>query len=375
MNRRKVLVSAILTVITLFASGLVYNGFLAQKKSTVSAKKKKEDVRQVQTNQFPPTIVSSEVFVDGRTSAVEQIDLFAEVTGQLLPGKSYRKGSYFSKGDLLFEVDSQDDKYSVYAQRSALMNSITQIMPDLKFDYPDAFQKWRSYLDNFNVERNIAALPEVNSKQEKYFISAKNIYNQYYSIKGLEDRLAKHQIYAPFSGVFLSIGAFPGTLISPGLPLAKIMNTSQYEIEAPIRMGEIEYVTRGQELELYSEELDKTWKGRVSRVSNQIDQATQSIPVFISVSGKGLKDGIYLKGKLAGTPLENVSTIPLDAIVDQSYVFLVNDSLLVKEKIEILSRGEQSATARGLNGTEEVVIRGINSLYAGQKVGIQRAGS
>jgi len=75
---------------------------------------------------------------------------------------------------------------------------------------------------------------------------------------------------------------------------------------------------------------------------------------------------------LAGKPLEEVSLIPTAAMIEQSFVYTVEDSLLVKKRLEVVSRGEKNVYARGLSGAELVVTQGVNSLYEGQKVGAKK---
>jgi len=369
MKRRQIIVSVIISLLILIPGALAYQKLSTQDKSTMNAAPKKEMLRSVLTQSFQIQNQAKQIEVDGRVRAVEKINLFAEVTGQIKSGsRNLKKGSTFSEGELLFEIDSEDEKYNLYAQRSALMNSITQIMPDLKFDYPQAFESWKNYLDGFDIQQTLRALPNPSSDSEKYFIAGKNIFNQYYAIKALEDRLRKHQIRAPFNGVFLELNVYPGSLVSPGNPLGSLMNTSKYEIEAPIKMADYEYVKVGQKLSLQSEEMGMSWNGKVNRVSQQLDQSTQSIPVFISVYGRGLKDGLYVKGKLAGANLENVAALPREALVEQTFLYLVIDSTIHKAKVEVLGRDDDSIMVSGIDDSAQVIVSGVNSLYPGQRV-------
>ncbi len=372
MTKRQYLISGVLTLLILLIGAFAFQRFKAQKESTVSDKSTEEtksNIRLVETASFTSATLPSKIDIDGRVSAYEQINIMPEVTGKLLPAnKTYKTGSYFEKGDLLFNIEKNDETYSLYAQRSTLLNAITQIMPDLKFDYPSAFTQWDNYLQQFSVEKNTAPLPTAQTDSEKYFIAGKNIYNLYYTIKAQEDRLKNHQIYAPFSGVMLNINAFPGSLVSPGMTLANIMNTSRYEMIAPVAMDKIAFIKPGQQLTLSSSVLDKTYKGTVQRVSRQIDQSTQSVPVYISVQGTGLKDGIFLEGTLQGNALKDVVEIPRDIMLDQEHIYIVQDDQVAKKAIEIVSRTDESLMVKGIDPSDKVVIAGINNLYVGQQV-------
>jgi len=348
---------------------MAFQGFRAQKKSTVGDKPIGVQVAKiVSVDTFPVTSIANQIQIDGRLTAYEKIDLAAEVTGRLIAiDKTIKPGIGFAKGDVLFEIDAEDARLNLYAQRSTLLNALTQMMPDLKFDYPAAFEKWRTYLDAFEVEKPVRDFPEVKDQKEKYYIGSRDVYTQFYSIKALEDRLKDYRVLAPFSGVFLNIAKYPGALVTPGSSLAGIMNTSRYELVAPINMADFQYIKPGQIVELSADDLGLSWSGRVSRVSNQIDQATQSIPVYISVSGRGLRDGMYLSGRLQGSTLADAAEIPRTALVDDNHVFVLRDSAVRKSQIEVLKRVEESVYVRGLMPSDKVVIDGVQGLFDGQK--------
>ena len=370
MKRRQWIISLVLTVLLIGLAAFAFQKMKSQKESTVSdAKEIKEEIRKINTSQFEKQNIKSSIAIDGRLNAYEKVDLFSEVTGRLLDGSGrYREGSYFSEGDILFQIDNRDDQFNLYAQRSTLLNSITQIMPDMKFDYPESFQKWKSYLDQFNVEQSVRPLPTVSNEKEKYYISGKNIYNQYYTIKSMEDRMSNYSISAPFSGVFLTVNKFPGSLVSPGAPLGRIMNTSQFELVATVGMSDLKYVKSGQRVELYSDELGKKWKGTVNRIAKQIDQSTQSIPIYINVQGNGLRDGVFLKGNLSGSNLSDVNRIPKNILSGDNEIFVFRDSTISKKEIEVISIEENDLIVKGIDPTDQVVVSSINNLYDGQKV-------
>ena len=374
MQKRQWLISGILTLVILLGAALAFQVLKAKKTSTVSDAKPEVVIREVNVAQFAPTTLSSEIALDGRLSAYEKVSLGSEVTGRLLStGKNHKIGSYFSKGDLLFQVANSDEQLSLYAQRSSLLNAITQIMPDLKFDHPQSFDSWKRYLDEMDVKSVLKELPKPQTDKEKYYIAGKNIYNLYYSIKSAEDRMGNYNIYAPFSGVFLSVSAYPGSLVTPGMTLGQLMNTSRFEMVAPLAMDDIKYVSTGQKVSLSSESLGATWTGSVSRISNQLDQATQSIPVYISVTGKGLRDGVFLKGTLAGKELSGVSEIPRAVIIDQNHVWVYQNGKAVKKALEIVARKDQQVIVKGLSETDQVITSGVNNIYSGQELSLRKS--
>jgi len=374
MTKRQIIVSLVSTLLLALVGALAFNKLKSNKKSTVKDGPIKQELIYVNTANFDIQSIQSTIEIDGRVNAYEKINLSAEANGKLLStDKTWRTGSYFTKGDLLFQVDATDERLSLFAQRSSLMNAITQIMPDLKFDYPDAFLNWKKYLDDFDIERNTPDLPKATSQPEKYYVAGKNIYNLFYAIKSAEEKINNHVVYAPFSGVFTTVNAYPGSLVSPGTVLGSIMNTGRYELQTPITSSNLGFVRIGQKVMLQEEGSDQKYKGTISRIGKQIDQTTQSIPTYISVSGKGLRDGMYLKGKLNGNTIPDVTELPADAIVNQNKIYVLRDSLIVEKEIQIMLPTDDKAIVRGVEITDKVIVKSLNSLSPGQKaVAIKR---
>ena len=371
MNKktRKNIVSALITLLILAFGFFILITMSAQKKSTLSNEVVKKDRRTVQISTFSPSVQSNEIDIDGRVQAHERVNLTSKVQGTMQEsGKSIKEGKYFKKGDLLFSIDNREAAFTLKAQKSSLMTAVTQMMPDLKFDHPQAFQGWLKYLNEFNVDKPISPMPSPQTDQEKYYVTGKNIYSQFYNIKSLETRLSEYKIYAPFSGVITAINVFPGTLISPGQVLASMINTEQFEISTPIPLSDLKYVKVGQSVELSSSELSKQWKGKVNRIGTQIDASTQNIPLYISVFGRGLKDGMYLKGTLNGQQLDDVTKLPKDIFLSTEQVYVVVDSTLVAKEITPIKRLSDYVLVKGLSPDDKVVTGSLAGLFEGQKV-------
>ncbi|MFT7588094.1 MAG: membrane fusion protein (multidrug efflux system) [Limisphaerales bacterium] len=372
MTRRQNIITAVLVFLVLFVGAAILRTLSAKKKSTISEFTQEEVIREVAVGRFTPSDMARTISIDGRLNAYEKINIGAEVTGKLLSsGKTYKPGSAFRKGNALFQIDSKDELYSLYAQRSSLLNAITVIMPDIKLDFPSAYTLWETYLNDFSIKNTTAEIPEASSQQEKYFLASKNVLNLYYNIKSLEDRISNYTITAPFSGTFISVNAYPGALVSPGMNLGQVMNTSQFELIAPIAMADLQYISQGQSVALYAEELDASWKGKINRISNQIDQSTQSIPLYISVSGSGLKDGVFVKGEVKGNTIKDVVRVPR-ASLNEENIWLYDNGKALSKEIEIISREGDSVVVKGVLDSDDIIISSTNNLYEGQTLSIAK---
>jgi len=333
-----------------------------------------ESARQVETIQINPSVVPTSLDVQGQLVAFDKIQIFAEVSGVLEEsGRPFKVGSYFPKGSLLAKINAEEARLNLLSQKSSLLNSITQMMPDLKIDYPKSFENWQQYLNEFDPEEPIEELPEPVSDQEKYFVAAKNIYNQYYSIKSAETRLDKFKIFAPFSGVLTEANINPGTLVRVGQPLGQLMSTGAFELEATVPLADLNYLKVGNRVSLYSDDIPGQWNGQVQRISDQIDPSTQTVKVFIGVRGKNLREGMYLRGDVRSRQIEDAVKLPRDLLIEQNSIYIVRDTVLDLHRVEVVKITADSVVVKGLENGVEILKENIPGAFNGMPVRIRTA--
>lgn len=153
--------------------------------------------------------------ISGRVIAKNETQLFAEVQGLILPSSiSMKPGISFKKGQILLNIESEEFRLNLQSQKSAFLNTLTGIMPDLKSDYPDNYPEWLRYLDTIDINQPLAELPTTKSKGEKYFVTSRGVYTSFYSLKAQENRLNKYSIVAPYNGIIINATVDVGGLVS-----------------------------------------------------------------------------------------------------------------------------------------------------------------
>jgi len=313
----------------------------------------------------------AKIIAFGKLKSVNSIDVFSEVNGIVLKqAKEFKVGNYFKAGENLLKIDDRDTKLNLYAQRSDFLNVLTSVLPDIKADYPESFDVWNKYLDNFEIEKNLNPLPEITNSKEKYFLAARNVFKIYYSIKNLELRLSKYEIKAPFDGVVTQSLIHTGTLIRAGQKLGAFSGINQFEIELPISDKEINYVNIGNRVKLISENINQSWTGHIVRISRSIDPSTQTINAYANVSGDNLKDGMYFKAIIEGRIIPNSFVVPRKAIVNNNAIFYVDNGKLARKNIDILLSGEHDVYIRGLDSLTEVITEPLVNFVLGENLTI-----
>lgn len=362
--------SIVVALVLLFGGAFLYQFMANQRKPPKRKALSQAYVRPVPVMKVQNEKVTSDLVVQGRLVAFDKIDVFTEVSGRLIEtAKPFKVGSYFTKGSTLLKIDDKEAKLALLSQKSNLLNAIAQILPDLKIDYPESFPQWNAYVKSFDLEKPIQALPEPLTEQEQLFIISKNLTGQYYNIQSQEERLSKYVVYAPFSGVITASSINPGALVRSGQKMGELMNKNNYELEATVRLADLKFVQVGNTAQFYSTDLEGAWTGRVKRISDQIDPNTQTVFVYISVSGPNLREGMYLRGDLKGKTVSDAIEIPRSLIVNQNSVFIIEqDSILQLQPIEVLSMSEEKAIVRGLEDGQMIMMEMFSGAYNGLKV-------
>lgn len=294
----------------------------------------------------------------GRLHAFNEVVVSAEVSGRLQEGAiPFRNGQTFSRGQIIARVDNPEFPLSVKARKSRFLQTLASILPDIKLDYPDSYGNWQQFFDQTDINKPMPPLPEPASSQERIFLASRNILSDYYTILGDEARLEKHKIRAPFSGAFNTISRDPGVVVNPGTQLATIVRTDLYELEVPVVMEEVKMLETGDSAIVSADNINKTWKGKISRIGSVVNPASQAVSVFISVPGvKGLYDGMYLTARLYGDMLEDVMEMPRNAVFTQNHVYVLEEKKLIEKTIDVVKRNPETVYFRGLNAGDELVM-------------------
>jgi len=362
-------VITVVVAVGLIVGAMFINKLMNSKKTPPPRKELAAPVKGVKVMYVQNNDVSSDIFVTGRLQAKEKIMLAAEVSGKMLnTSKPFKEGTNFSKGETLFQIEDTEARTTLQAQKAALLNAITQMLPDLKLDYADAYPAWQQYVDGFNVNRSLREYPKPKSDKEKYFVISRNIHNQFYSIKSQEIRMGKYTVIAPFSGTLTQALSYPGSIVQPGQQLGQLTGTASYEFEAPIRLKDLKFVKVGSKVTLTSNDIEGKWTGTIRRISKTVDPNTQMVKLYIATSGRGLREGMYLQGEIKANTVKAAFEVPRDLLIDNQYVYTVKDNRLIKQLVSIVRIGEDKVIVTGLTDGSMVAAEPVSGAFDGLEV-------
>ncbi len=318
-------------------------------------------------NKTVPIVIAA----NGTLIAKRRLELFSEVQGVFRGGtKLFKTGQKYSKGQTLIRIDASEYYASVQSAKSNLYNLVTSIMPDLRLDYPEVYDKWQVYLNNLDMNKTTPPLPEVTSEKEKYFITGRNIYTTYYNVKNLEQRLSKYNITAPFEGVLTEALVNEGTLIRQGQKLGEYINTNVYEMEVAVGKEYADLLEIGKSVRLSDLNKTKTFTGVVTRINGRVDQSTQTITAFIEIAEPSLREGMYLEAYLDAKAEDNAIEINRSLLQEGNQVFMVRDSILDLIDVNPVYFSDKKVVLKGIPDQTIILSKSVPGAYAGMLISV-----
>lgn len=366
-NLLRGIIGALLGLILIFAALKIAKKIVANKaKPKIKVEKQINKVyTQVVENKPIPITINEK----GSLQALRKVELYSEVQGILKPNsRLFKPGQRYAKGSILFEIDDSEFRASLIAQKSVLYNQITQVLPDLQLDYPEVFDKWKNYLSGFDIKAATPSLPEFTNDREKYFINSKSIITTYYNIKNLEERLSKFTIRSPFYGIVTESLVNPGSLIRTGQKLGAILSPVVYELPLSVNDSYQEYLKIGKKVTLHNLEKTNSWVGTIARINAVVNSATQGIEIYVQVTGKDLKEGMFLEADISGEKISSGFEISRKLLIENSKVFEVKENKLHLRHVEIAFYTEKSAIITNLPDGIILLQNAIPGAYEGMLV-------
>jgi RND family efflux transporter MFP subunit len=184
------------------------------------------------------------------------------------------------------------------------------------------------------------------------------------------------QITAPFDGVITYRYADPGTLIdAQGKPLVRVSDNYLLRLDFPVTVDYVKDVQAGDSVEVRVDSLSgKTFTGKISRFTHDVDDNTRTMITEIEVPNPGLElvPGMYATVVLKVEKHAQALAVPTEAVSGEKTptVYVVNQDDQIEERaVKLgLETPDKYEVLSGLNEGDLVVIGGRAGFQAGQKV-------
>lgn len=329
--------------------GIIITGFLVMSAlgSTEKESNKREvppEVRLVETESVNFGNMFLEIEGNGVVQSKRSLNYISEASGVVLFAKNDLKdGTYVDEGEKILQVDSREVENNLYTLRSEFMNSLAAVLPEIKIENTEAYDKWYQYFLTLDIHKTTPELPEIKSSQEKIKLSGRNIFSKYYAVKNQEIFLSKYLIKAPFGGYIKSQGIIKGSFVNRGQQMFTLNDAGNVEVTVPLLVDEINLIDFSSDpnVDVYSDKGKEVLKGKIFRKETSLDRNSQTLNVYVSYTNNRLNPyflpGNYVTLKIHGKKLTNVAKIPRYVVDNEDYVFTLEYGKLAKRKVEVVA--------------------------------------
>ncbi len=187
---------------------------------------------------------------------------------------------------------------------------------------------------------------------------------------------------APISGVVIWRYADTGALIQGGtnsndqaLPIVRISQSSLLRLRVPVPEDDVRYVHEGDALDVRVDAIGRSFTGKIVRFTRSLNFETRTMETEVDVENQNLSisPGMYANTALRLDHVENVVTIPVDALVlngqKQTVYALDSNNRVHIRDVEVGLEGSKLAEIKsGLQPGDRVVIGGQDKYQEGQQV-------
>lgn len=326
----------------------------------------------------PRTFVT-ELEVLGELTPLASVDVMSRVSGRLKE-LSVQRGDAVTKGQLLVVVDDDDLQQQIRRAEAAIAVARASVNREQASHDNLALQVER--YQALHAE-NLVSTQDLQDLESRLRVSTAQIElaraqvdQAEASLRELKIQQAQTRVYSPLDGFVGAKYLDPGALVSPSVPIVRVIDVSRVKTVVPVTEGALPEVRIGLAAEVMVDaHPDAVYRGRVTRISPSLNSDTRTADVEIEIDNEAgtLKPGMFARVLIdAGKPRHGLA-IPRSALLtrgEEKGVFLLNanqETVFRRIQIGVIQEGFVEVLG-GLDEGAEVVTSGAQKLNDGDKV-------
>ncbi|MBS0476707.1 MAG: efflux RND transporter periplasmic adaptor subunit [Proteobacteria bacterium] len=286
----------------------------------------------------------------GTAKANEQVTLASPVT-ERIERVNFADGQFVARGQVIAVLAQNRQRADLAGARARAVNARQEM---------DRLQvlKAHGFVTRATVDAQIAAVASAQAAVE----AAQAM---------IDDRVVR----APFSGVASLRAISAGAVVNQGTPIATISDASRIKLDFTVPETQLGAVRPGVAVTARAAAFpERNFAGTIDAIDAVIDPNTRALMVraVLRNPDSALKPGMLLNVTVEGARRQSLA-IPALAVVgegEDQYVFIVDaQGKAVRQGIRTGARdGDLVEILSGLNGSEQVIDRGVVKVAEGVKV-------
>jgi|TARA_B110000914_G_scaffold225561_1_gene246650 RND family efflux transporter MFP subunit len=309
-------------------------------------------------------------------------ELVPEVDGRVLRvSAALVSGGFFSKNDVLLEIDSLDYDVALEQARAGMARAESDL---------DNERKDHERQEDLVTKGSISA-SQLDNSLNRVTIAKATLREARARLARAERDLARTSITAPYDGRVRSERVDAGQFVRRGEAIGTIYAVDFAEVRLPIHANELAYLDlpiskAGQAFATQSEvtlsaEFAGTvhyWQGKVVRTEGELDPMTRMVHVVARIANPydsrqeraPLAVGLFVDATIHGKTISNATVLPRSALRQGNQVLVVDEQDRLRFRTVNVLRlvDDQVYIGEGLAGGERVCVSALQSTADGMLV-------
>ncbi len=318
--------------------------------------------------------ISRTIQFTGDIDAYQTANVYPKVSGNL-ENEFVNIGDYVQKGQLLALIDTTIYSQNVGQARGTYMQA-EATLTNAKITY----ERNKSLL-----EQNLIAKQDLDNSETAYKVAQAQEDASQANYKNAVTQLSYCKIVATFAGYITRRYFDPGVYVtastnSQGSTLFTLAEIQKVKIMVNVLEDDVQYLGTITDADVTVDAYpNQVFKGRITRVSQQFDLATRTMPVEVDLDNEQhlLKPGMFANINLVLAQRTNVLVLPSQEIMKDdsgNYVYtLLKDNTARKTYVKVgLSQDNRNEILAGITDSERILTVGQDLVNNGMKVRVAR---
>ncbi len=312
----------------------------------------------------------------GTVSAKRTIAWASKVAGRVVwVAPEFMEGTEVAEGVLLLKLDPIDYRVAVANAEASLADAnlaLTEERSEFRRGTNYRASQQQSAAGSLRQPKLAQVEARVKAAQE--------------TLRQAQQDLAATEIKAPFAAIIDNKQVDLGQYVTPGNTLFNLLSTDKAEVRLPITPASIGFIHIAEEgesllpkVELMASfgRIKRYWQGRLVRVESRVDSDTRTFfavaevdqPYNETIHGSALPVGLFVDATIEGVSIADGVRIPVAALHDNHFVYLVDDGLLQRREVQVLQREDQTVViSGGLDDGDQLVMTKLDLMVEGMHV-------
>lgn len=313
----------------------------------------------VQVEPVVPGAFTEYVTVTGSVEANRDVVVAAEEAG-VIRQVYVDRGARVGAGQALAKIDDGVLRAQVDQARAAAELAQT------------TYERRKALWENEQIGSEIAYLEARSAAQQ----AAANLAT-------LERRLARTVVRAPFAGFLEERMVELGSTVSPGTPVARVVDTSPVKVVGDVPERFASDVSTGRDAMIRFEAIGVDVRGTISFVGAAVDNRSRTFPIEVRVDNPEgrFKPDMSANIRLPLRSFEDAVSVPQDALIRDEGGFVVyvavrdGDGWVAEVRpVQVgAAEGNRVVVETGLQGGDRVIVLGQHRVSDGDRVVVVNA--